>query len=203
MILVGCGALALAACGDATAENSGASADDGETMSDMQDTSREASESGPEAGRMADAQRPDGKPVACGSDQQELFACAAGDKRIAVCGVTNAQGQKTAQYRFGSAGEAEIVLDGGRFSSVPYSGGGEAQIAFANGGTRYIVYSRTVRTNFEPGEPNNPEFTDGVMVVRDGDMVADRQCTGAVESVDVTAGEDYGGVADEIYYPED
>tara|TARA_B100000678_G_scaffold189392_1_gene158369 strand:- start:6 stop:617 length:612 start_codon:yes stop_codon:yes gene_type:complete len=142
---------------------------------------------------------PTARPVACASDEQELFSCTAGAKRIAVCGVTNTQGQKTAQYRFGSPDKAEIVLDGGRFASVPYSGGGEAQIEFANGATRYVVYSRTVRTNFDE-RGNMPEFTDGVVVLRDGEAVADRQCTGDAESIDIMAGEAYGGVASELFH---
>lgn len=203
MILIGCASLALVACGESADSATESFDETGESVSETQETSQEAGESEAKADEVVEAARPDAQPVACASNEQALFSCTAGNKRIAVCGVTNAQGQKTAQYRFGSSDRAEIVLDGGRFSSVPYSGGGEAQIAFANGGTRYIVYGRTVRTNFEAGEPNNPEFTDGVMVVRDGKQVADRQCTGDVESVDVMAGDDYGGIADEIYYPED
>lgn len=199
MGLAASAALVLAGCG--AAESATESVEDtGETISEMRETHRVAMESGPEAGRMAKAQAPDGDPVACAADEQELFSCTAGSKRIAVCGVTNAQGQKTAQYRFGTPEEAEIVLDGGRFANVPYSGGGEAQIAFANGATRYIVYSRTVRTNFTAGEPNNPEFTDGVMVLRNGETIADRQCTGDVESVDVMAGDSFGGVANELFH---
>lgn len=201
MILVGCGALALAACGDATAETSGASADEtAEAPAKAADEGAEAQEDAAQADASGDEKAPAVAKVACASDEQELFSCAAGTKRIAVCGVTNAQGQKTAQYRFGGSGKPEIVLDGGRFASVPYSGGGEAQIEFANGGVRYIVYSRTVRTNFEADEPNNPEFTDGVLVVRDGKPIAERNCTGKVEAVDVMAGDSYGGVANELFY---
>ncbi len=139
------------------------------------------------------------QPVACAQAEQTLFFCEAGRKQIAVCGVNDEQGNQVAQYRYGSD-TAEIVLTGGRFSSTPYSGGGESQIQFANGPVRYIVYSRSVRTNFASGEPNDPEFTDGVLVVRDGEVVADRQCTARVESVDVLAGESYGGVSKDIFY---
>ena len=91
------------------------------------------------------------------------------------------------------------MLDGGRFANTPYSGGGESQIQFANGGVRYIVYSRTIRTGFDE-EGNKPEFTDGVWVVRGDENLADRQCTADVVSVDVMAGEEYGGVSKDIYY---
>jgi hypothetical protein len=200
MILVGCGALALAACGDATAENSGASADDAtEAPAKAADEASGADEGAAQADSASDKKAAAVTKVACASDEQELFSCAAGKKRIAVCGVTNAQGQKTAQYRFGSPGKAEIVLDGGRFANTAYSGGGESQIQFANGGVRYIVYSRTIRTGFDE-EGNKPEFTDGVWVVRGDENLADRQCTADVVSVDVMAGEEYGGVSQDIYY---
>tara|TARA_R100000049_G_scaffold4928_1_gene12356 strand:+ start:4418 stop:5035 length:618 start_codon:yes stop_codon:yes gene_type:complete len=200
MILMGCGALALAGCGDATAENSGASADDAtEVAAKATNEGSQAYESAAQADASVDEQAPAVAKVACAADEQELFSCAAGSKQIAVCGVTNAQGQRTAQYRFGGSGKPEIVLDGGRFASVGYSGGGEAQIEFANGGVRYIVYSRTVRTGFDE-EGNKPEFTDGVLVVRGDDVIAERNCTGKVESVDVMAGDAYGGAAGELFH---
>ena len=109
---------------------------------------------------------------------------------------------KEVQYRFGER-LAEIVLTGGRFAQVPYARGGEAQVAFTNGGTRYIVFSRIVRTNFEPGEPKHPKITDGVMVVRGGKIVAERICKAeTVASVDVAAGERYGGVSREFFIPD-
>ena len=199
MFLMGCAGLALVACGQ-TPDSASESADEsGETISETGATEGGTQESAGEAGDQAQAAQSAGQKVACASTEEELFSCTAGAKRIAVCGVTNAQGQKTAQYRFGDAEAAEIVLDGGRFASVPYSGGGEAQIEFANGGVRYIVYSRTVRTGFDD-EGNKPEFTDGVLVVRDGKPIAERNCTANVESVDVMAGDSYGGVANELFY---
>ncbi len=136
------------------------------------------------------------QPVACQEGEETLFSCDdKGGKQIAVCGKDG-----NAQYRFGNE-VAEITLDNGKFASVPYSGGGEAQIAFSNGDTRYIVFSRIVRTNFEPGEPNNPKITDGVMVVRGGETIGKRTCiAGSPSAVDVGAGENYGGVASELFY---
>lgn len=208
VIWAGCVALALAACDDGAAETADAGADGAtQAAADADAASDEDTDAAMAAGEEAaredasadeDAVASAVAKVACAADEQELFSCAAGAKQIAVCGVTNAQGQKTAQYRYGS-GKPEIVLDGGRFASVGYSGGGEAQIEFANGGVRYIVYSRTVRTGFDE-EGNKPEFTDGVLVVRDGQPIAERNCTGKVESVDVMAGDSYGGAANELFY---
>ena len=202
ILLIGCASLALAACDNASGD--GADQLDTEDLEATMDAPRPAM---PEIAAVGDNQAAEeamqeiAQPVACTSPEQTLFFCEAGRKQIAVCGVTDAKGDRIAQYRYGSD-TAEIVLGGGRFASVPYSGGGEAQIEFPNGSTRYIVYSRTVRTNFKAGEPNNPEFTDGVMVVRGGKVQSDKQCTSTPESVDVTAGEDYGGVASELFYPE-
>lgn len=211
VILAGSIAFALAACDGATAEKGETDETLAAAENEASDSEDDASEDGhSEAESASDAAEeesadeaaeaaPAPSRVACGSGEPTLFSCSAGNKRIAVCGVTNAQGQRTARYRFGSANKAEITLDGGRFASVGYSGGGEAQIEFANGATRYVVYSRTVRTNFDE-RGNMPEFTDGVVVVKNGSRIANRQCTGNVESVDVMAGDSYGGVANDLFY---
>ena len=200
MILIGAASLALAGCDN--------TAGDGADQLDTQDLEASAdapAPDAPETSTMDDAtsaeaaMRDMAQPVACGRGERPLFFCEAGRKQIAVCGVTDEAGKPQAQYRYGSD-TAEMVLNGGRFANVPYSGGGESQIEFVNDATRYIVYSRTVRTNFEPGEPNDPAFTDGVMVVRGGKVLSDRQCTGEPKSVGVMAGDDYGGVTSELFH---
>ncbi|GAA4644333.1 hypothetical protein GCM10023115_22930 [Pontixanthobacter gangjinensis] len=140
----------------------------------------------------------------CAEDEPIIFSCTVkGGKQLSVCASETDAGKPTAQYRFGRQ-SAEMVINGGRFSSVPYSGGGEAQIAFSKGDTRYIVFSRVIRTNFEPGEPNEPDFQDGVMVVRSGRPAVTIRCEGEVaQEVDVAAGDLYGGIGDEVFYPED
>ena len=148
-----------------------------------------------EPGATVDGDAP-GSSVACAEDERTTFSCpTVGGKRISVCGKDG-----EVEYRFG-AQQAELTIAGGRFGSVPFSGGGEAQIAFAKGDTRYIVFSRTVRTNFTAGEPNNPEFTDGVMVVEGERKIAEGLCLpGEAESVDVMAAEDYGGAQSELFF---
>mgnify|MGYP000073639969 CR=1 FL=1 len=211
MILAGSVAFALAACDGATAEKAEAdetlaatedeAADSEDAAAETDDAEAESAGDAAEDDSADEAEdaAPAPQRVACGRGEANLFSCTAGNKRIAVCGVTNAQGQRTAQYRFGSGNGAEITLDGGRFANVAYSGGGESQIEFANGATRYIVYSRTVRTNFDE-RGNMPEFTDGVVVVSNGRRIANRECTGNVESVDVMSGDSYGGVASELFF---
>ncbi|MHA6333091.1 hypothetical protein ACXYL9_05350 [Qipengyuania sp. CAU 1752] len=110
--------------------------------------------------------------MSCSAEEQAIFSCKVDSgKRLAVCATANGK----AQYRYGET-TPELVLDGGEWASVGYSGGGEAQIAFANGAARYVVFSRMVRTNFAPGEPNYPKITDGVMVMDDGKVTAIRLC---------------------------
>ena len=139
---------------------------------------------------------PLGKTVGCAPDEERIFSCkVASGKRIAICGT----GERDAEYRFGES-TPELVLRGGRWASVPYSGGGEAQIAFANGTTRYIVFSRMVRTNFAAGEPNNPAISDGVMVL-DGEKVIGLQlCDDAdTVSIDYDLAEAHFPRADELF----
>lgn len=120
----------------------------------------------------------------CSAKEPVLFSCQLKNRKvISVCGTENSAGNKTAQYRFGALEQSpELVWpdaaskDRLTFASVPYSAGGEAQIIFSRGDVTYVVYSRVVRTNFTAGEPNNPEMTDGVMVVKEKQMVSDLIC---------------------------
>lgn len=113
-----------------------------------------------------------GAGVACAADETPIFACTFADKkRLAVCGTAPGK----AEYRFGGEGAPELVLGGGRNAYQMYSGGGESQLAFDNGTTRYIVFSRMVRTGF--GEEGNlPAISDGVVVERAGAFAAIRIC---------------------------
>ncbi len=128
-----------------------------------------------EAAVATDASAPSAKtkPVACQANEEALFSCTATNgKLIAVCG----SGRGNVEYRYGK-GDSELALSAAEWASVAYSGGGEAQIAFDNGDTRYIVFSRIVRTNFKAGEPNYPAITDGVIVQR-GEKVLNLQVCG-------------------------
>ncbi|PZU17425.1 MAG: hypothetical protein DI591_03620 [Citromicrobium sp.] len=110
-------------------------------------------------------------PVDCPGDQQTVFSCrAGGGKRIAVCSA----GPGKAEYRYGK-GAPEIRLTGGQFANVAYSGGGESQIAFDHGDTRYVVFSRMVRTGFDDGG-NAPAISDGVVVLKNGAFAALEKC---------------------------
>ena len=170
-------ALALASCGGETTETPEDAAGSPEASASVPDTEPVAAPADDQSANVRTA-------VGCGSKEKVIFSCnTANDKRIAVCSAPGGP----VRYRYGAAG-SEIELEATGWASVPYSGGGEAQIAFANGNTRYIVFSRVVRTNFEPGEPNDPAISDGVVVLRGDDFLALQQCDDAkVSSVDVNA----------------
>jgi hypothetical protein len=128
---------------------------------------------------------PAAQTVACTADETPIFSCTFADrKRVAVCGTAPGK----AEYRFG--GDApELTLQGGERAYAMYSGGGEQQLAFANGDTRYIVFSRVVRTRFD-GNGNEPAISDGIVVERGGKFMGIRVCEGPEpQSVDVYAAE--------------
>jgi hypothetical protein len=115
-------------------------------------------------------QKPAGT-VACAADETPIFACAFKDgKRVAVCGA----GERAGRYRYGGAAP-ELALSGGRYAYTMYSGGGENQIAFANGDTRYIVFSRMVRTGFDENG-NRPAISDGIIIERGGKFLDIKLC---------------------------
>jgi hypothetical protein len=109
--------------------------------------------------------------VACAVDETPIFTCAFKDgKRVAVCGA----GKGAGRYRYGGAAP-ELELNGGRYAYTMYSGGGESQIAFANGETRYIVFSRMVRTGFDENG-NRPAISDGIVIERGGKFLDIKLC---------------------------
>ena len=186
--LLGC-SLLLASCGSAGAGNDG------------EPEEQRAEQAPPPAGPLSPvpATTTSGSPgrtVECASGEAEVFSCkVAGGKRIAICGT----GRGEAEYRFGD-GEPELVLSGGRWASVPYSGGGEAQVAFASGDTRYVVFSRIVRTNFAAGEPNDPAISDGVIVLEGEEVIGFQLCDDPdVAAIDYDLAEAHFPRADDLF----
>lgn len=129
------------------------------------------------------AEQPRPNSASCTAEETTVFTCRlAGGKRVSVCGA----GRRSAHYRFG-AETIELALAGGAFANVMYSGGGESQIAFTNGTTRYIVFSRIVRTSF--GEEGNASaISDGVVIEQGGKFLDIRLCEDPdLRPVDVNA----------------
>lgn len=144
----------------------------------------------------------------CSAKEPIIFSCQLKNRKvISVCGTENGAGHKTAQYRFGNLGKSpelawpEAAGKGNlTFASVPYSGGGEAQLSFSRGDVTYAVYSRMVRTNFKAGEPNNPEMTDGIMVLKGKKTVSDLVCANSdVVPVDYELASEYANQSDEAF----
>ncbi len=142
----------------------------------------------------------------CAEGEEAVFSCKlANGKHVSVCGNLET---KFAQYRYGAAGKAPDLVwpakaaDGKLdWASVSYSGGGEAQISFARGDTRYVIYSRVVRTNFTAGEPNNPAVEDGVLILKGGKQLADLKCDdGDVKPVDYDRAGKFADKADDLFF---
>jgi hypothetical protein len=112
------------------------------------------------------------RSVACAARETPIFSCTSKDKkRVAVCGTKVG----TAEYRV-RGDTPELELDGGQYGYTMYSGGGEGQIAFDNGDTRYIVFSRMVRTSWDDEGHNILAMSDGVVVERGGKFLDIKLC---------------------------
>ena len=98
----------------------------------------------------------------CAPGEVVIFECGIGRKMVSVCGSRTPS--PYARYRFGRPGNVELAYPGPRqsgglsYARAIYSGGGELQISFRNGGLDYAVYSRTVRTGFGADGLNHPRF---------------------------------------------
>ncbi|WP_432240883.1 hypothetical protein [Herbaspirillum robiniae] len=113
------------------------------------------------------------EPTMCKPGEQEIFSCTTKAKKTAsLCASPDFSAKGgTLQYRFGTPARTELQYPdtpqpaAGKFffSSTMYSGGGEAHIRFSNGGYDYILFDRTVRTNFK-GPTNDPQFSSGIVV---------------------------------------
>ncbi|GAA4041820.1 hypothetical protein [Parerythrobacter jejuensis] len=131
--------------------------------------------------------------VGCREAETPVFQCTtAMGKQVAVC----AAGPGDVHFRSGTEG-VQVDVTGGRWASVPYSGGGEAQIQFRDGTKRYIVYSRMVRTNFTPGEPNNPAISDGLVIIDSEGTVGVDICDDAEDLLPVQYGAAKAAMRDE------
>lgn len=188
----------LAGC--SASETDTETAEAGETTEAATDetSEEESGEAEEETATKGDADAP--KPqVACSKEETTIFSCKASNgKTIAVCA---AEGGK-AEYRYGK-GEAELVAPATGFASVPYAGGGEAQVEAKNGDTSYIVFSRSVRTNFTAGESNETAFTDGVIVQRGDEVLNLQVCDDPnAKSVDYDAAEKVLTATDDLFSEE-
>jgi len=122
----------------------------------------------------------------CAADEQVVFGCQLKNKKMASLCASKVLNASTGyvQYRFGTSKSLELeypaqrALPKGHFyiSSTAYSGGGASRVRFKNGDAEYFLFDSTVRTNFKPGEPNNPQFEAGIEVQQKGKPASVRYC---------------------------
>ncbi|MCP5396531.1 MAG: hypothetical protein H6918_07350 [Sphingomonadaceae bacterium] len=171
---------ALAACSaepdtPQTPEMSAAPASVAEDATGLDSVAKDPVSEEAQTAEAIDSAREKAAAAACGSTDKTIFACRVKKgKFLAVCATDDGK----AEYRYGTD-KPELVLTGGSWANAAYSGGGEQQIRFTNGDTSYVVFSRMIRTNFEPGETNDPAISDGVVVLRGEKFQALQLCEDA------------------------
>lgn len=117
----------------------------------------------------------------CASDEETLFSCPSGAKRIVVCASKGWSPQSGyVQYRFGTRAKTELAVPGDTAAVVPaqaiavgqgpLSGGGFAYVRFAKGDYDYFVYSAI---------SGRWGTKSGVAVDKDGARVLVRRCDAA------------------------
>ena len=110
-------------------------------------------------------------PSLCKAGETPLFSCAIEHKLVSIC----SDGAK-ATYYFGSPTHVELSSQALSIADRTFSGGGETQISFNRGDYDYIVYDKTTRTSFSTDGRNDPDFSSGLVVQKDGKTVSTRQC---------------------------
>lgn len=126
---------------------------------------------------------------ACAAEEETVFACTLGGKRVAVCAAADAAATGGwLQYRYGRAGQAPEMLAPalpvdpahaaeGRVES--YAGGGASWLRFRHGDHAYVVYTGVGRW----GENGATREQSGIVVEREGEAIADLRCSGPVRSL--------------------
>ena len=63
-------------------------------------------------------------------------------------------------------------------SQAMFSGGDASRVRFKNAQHEYILFDSMIRTNFKPGEPNDPRFSSGIVTRHAGKVTSRRLCSG-------------------------
>ena len=124
-------------------------------------------------------------PNHCTSAEQIVFSCTIGKKILSVC-ASNILSKQAGymQYRFGQKNKIEMSYPETPqhprqfifFSSVPYAGGGEAHLRFANGQYEYIVYDRTTKGEWGKAGHRPTFFSAGVVIRKDKKIISNLKC---------------------------
>lgn len=128
----------------------------------------------------------------CKADEEIIFGCEIKDKLISIC--ASKKFSKTTgytQYRFGTSEKIEFSYPASKkppegiffLGSTGYSGGGANIVRFNNSGYEYLIFDSMIRTNFAPGEPNDPEFKAGIVTRHNGKVTSTRFCADNAASI--------------------
>ena len=107
----------------------------------------------------------------CETDEVVLASCPIRRRIVSVC-----ERDHRAIYRFGRAGRVELSANVMYLAHQMYSGGGESQIVVTRGAYQYVLYDRTIRTGFGGDGRNDPTFSSGLMVLKNGLHLANLVC---------------------------
>lgn len=125
-----------------------------------------------------------GQTSFCTPRETVVFACRTATRLVSVCASGDAgRNRGYLQYRFGkpdSAEPLELMLPEGEQlpsraatgESVPLAGGGASWLRFRKGAFAYVTYAGVGR--WGPG--GQTDFKQGVVVERDGKMIANLKC---------------------------
>ena len=122
----------------------------------------------------------------CRGQEVTIATCPIGKKLVSVCGW----GKGQSVYRFGRSDRIELEVRDPHLAEQIFSGGGEAQIHFTKGVYRYILFDKTVRSGFGAESQNDPQFSAGLIVQKNGQRLTERLCsmtTGAFINADLAA----------------
>ena len=96
---------------------------------------------------------------------------------------------------------AQSVLMFGQFNGDPNGNTcGIFQAVPASAGEEWTASADVYNDPSDPIGVGNEAFLSLVFRDAGGNVLSDKQCTSEPQSVDVMAGEDYGGVASELFY---
>jgi hypothetical protein len=122
----------------------------------------------------------------CKTGERVIFGCSLPNKKLVSLCASGDFGAASGylQYRYRTAKKIELAFPSdlaapkGKFyfSRAMFSGGGASRIRFVIDGNEYFVFESTIRTNFKPGEPNDPEFSSGVFTRRNGKVTSTHRC---------------------------
>jgi len=131
----------------------------------------------------------------CMAQEEVVFNCAVGQKRVSVCAAGNAPGMYARlQYRFGKAGigeQPELKLPADEVpatkpatkpasgGSLAFSGGGAAWLRFSKPPYAYVVYTGIGKW----GRAGEVMEKQGVVVERGGKAISTLKCSGRVDSL--------------------